>query len=225
MLVIIVSMVNCQGQNRGGTQWQTNGAPASQGRQGWSVNAIPDENGNWRTVDGPEDKQPSGPFNGNEPPMRVNSDFSSMSNNEEKPPRPMRVNGQPNRAQQLLNRLPHAKGPMKYFMRGLPGRNGTRMNDPNDMRNMMKNIMSKGKGAMKKIFESIKSQNGSMIVLRQPRQYIPSACAQEMLQIQTDCFSKIGYSMDAFFHTLRNGSFSFDGPSSAISSLKKELCE
>jgi hypothetical protein len=30
--------------------------------------------------------------------MRVNSDVSSMSNNEEKPPRPMRVNGQPNRA-------------------------------------------------------------------------------------------------------------------------------
>jgi hypothetical protein len=50
---------------------------------------------------------------------------------------------------------------MKYFMRGLPGKNGTRMNGPNDMRNMMRNIMSKGKGAMKKIFESIKSQNGS----------------------------------------------------------------
>lgn len=216
-------MVNSQGQNRGGAEWQSNGAPApSPGRQRWSVNAIPDENGNWRTVGGPEDKQPTGPFNGNEPPLRVNSDFSSMSNNEEKPPRPMRV---PNRAQQLLNRLPHAKGPMKYFMRGLPGRNGTRMNGTLDMRNMMRDIMSKGKGAMKKIFESIRSQNGSVIVIRQPRQFIPSACAQEMLQIQTDCFSKIGYSMDAFFHTLRNGSFSFDGPSTTISNLKKELCE
>lgn len=108
-----------------------------------------------------------------------------------------------------------------------PGRNPQNLNNrfknsTSPMRDMMRGIMGKARETGSKLMAALKNSNATLLIARQARQFVPSACAQEMIQIQSDCFSKNGYSMDTFFHSLRNGSLS---PSEkTMDDIKVQLC-
>ncbi|XP_076085110.1 uncharacterized protein LOC143055940 [Mytilus galloprovincialis] len=198
----------------------TDGQPGLPPWQGGSMNAIPDADGNWQYVgepNGQDDSQPTEPFTGDKVPIRLNSPMPQGGRR----PRPMRLNGVG-----AVN-----TGETGFDNQHSPGRNPQNLNNrfgdsKSNMTQFMRGVMRKGKGVMNKIMQAIKSgNNSSVFISRQSRQFLPSACTQEMLQIQTDCFSKNGYTMDSFFHTLRNGSFSDTKQSSSLDGIKEQLCK
>lgn len=185
------------------------------------MNAIPDADGNWQYVgepNGQDDSQPTEPFTGDKVPIRLNSPMPQGGRR----PRPMRLN-----SVGAVN-----TGETGFVNPQSPGRNPQNLNNrfgdsKSNMTQFMRGVMRKGKGVMNKIMQALQSGNtsSSVFISRQSRQFLPSACTQEMLQIQTDCFSKNGYTMDSFFHTLRNGSFSDTKQSSSMDGLKEQLCK
>lgn len=137
--------------------------------------------------------------------------------------------------QDLNNRFRNSSSPMRDMMRGMIGRAGDAginpqnlnnifKNSSSPMRDMMRGIIGKAQETGSKLLSALKDSNGTLLISRQARQFVPSACAQEMLQVQTDCFSKNGYSMDTFFHNLRNGSLSPNDPNNVVDSLKDQIC-